>query len=76
MLNIQGDTEIVQYLPELFNNAGVKARKHCIAERSKDLRYLHRISQSTLCKAIDINRITYAGYEGENPSQMRKVLRE
>lgn len=56
-----------------FNKA-VRQRKHQIAERLQRMRFERNITQTKLCEEINVNRITYSGYENERAEPSAEVL--
>ena len=55
-------------------NKSVRQRRHKIAERIKLIRLKNGLSQTKLCEAIKVNRITYSGYENERAEPSAEVL--
>lgn len=55
-------------------NKRVKAQRRQVAERLKKLREEKKLTQSELCRAIEVNRITYANYETERAEPSIYVL--
>lgn len=50
------------------------SRKRLVCERIKYLRITHKITQSDLCEKIEVNRITYSGYENMRAEPTIEVL--
>ncbi len=56
-----------------FNKA-VRERKELISDRLKHLRTERKLSQDRLARDIEVNRITYAGYESGRAEPSAEVL--
>lgn len=55
-------------------NKAIRMRKQMIAKRLRVLRAERKLSQETLCEKIDVNRITYSGYENVRAEPSIEVL--
>ena len=55
-------------------NKAIRMRKQMIAKRLRVLRAERKLSQEALCEKIDVNRITYSGYENVRAEPSAEVL--
>ena len=55
-------------------NKAIRMRKQMIAKRLRVLRAERKLSQEALCEKIDVNRITYSGYENVRAEPSVEVL--